>query len=278
MLLDMTDVDSTVCDDLDVGLEQIDPRFRGVGHLVGRDRFARISAASICVVGLGGVGSWCVEALARSGVGRLTLIDLDEVCVTNINRQLQALTDTVGRSKADLLAARIEAINPNCKVTAVKRFFTAQSADQILSERFDLVIDTIDSNEHKTTLIGECVKRSQPVLTVGSGGDRLDCLSATVADLARTIHDPLLQIVRKNLRQQYGFPKGERARFGVPCVYIPKQRGARDSSPDGGGAETKRSRRSCNDGLGSAAFVTGALGFIAAGEAIKMLCSQAPNP
>jgi len=253
-----------------------DLRFKGIEQLLGVPHFSRVQSASVCVVGLGGVGSWSVEALARSGVGSITLVDLDEVCITNINRQIHALTDTVGRGKAELLAGRIAAINPECKVQGVPKFFTENSADDILSVGFDVVLDTIDRNENKTTLIGECVRRAMRVVTVGSGGDRLDATRATITDLAHTIHDPLLQIVRKQLRQRYNFPKGERARFNVPCVYVPKQRGPRDEASTEC-SEGSSGRRSCNDGLGSAVFVTGALGFMAAGEVIRLLGEDSPS-
>lgn len=248
------------------------PSFRGTQQLLGEQHFARVAAASVCIVGLGGVGSWSVEALARSGVGALTLVDLDEVCETNINRQVHALTSTVGRSKVDLLAERVRAINPQCRVTPIRKFFSLATAETILSEPFDVVLDTIDRNENKTHLIGECVRRGLPIVTVGAGGDRLDAFQATVTDLARTIHDPLLQIVRKQLRQQYGFPKGERAKFHIPCVYIPRQRGPREECSQGDSVcTTQGPRRSCNDGLGSAVYVTGTLGFLAAGQVIRML-------
>ncbi len=256
----------------------MDPRFRGTYQLLGSEHFARVSAASICVVGLGGVGSWSVEALVRSGIGSLTLVDLDEVCVTNINRQVHALSGTVGRPKASLLAERILDINPACRVTTVRKFFSSTTAGEILGARFDVVLDTIDRNENKTTLIGECVKRSMRIITVGSGGNRFDAANVTVSDLARTIHDPLLQIVRKQLRQQYDFPKGERARFHVPCVYAPQQRGPRERNELGECITTGQGRKSCNDGLGSAVYVTGALGFRAAGEVIRMLGEDTGKP
>lgn len=252
-------------------MEDVDPRFRGTYQLLGQEHFARLREASVCVVGLGGVGSWSVEALARSGVGGITLVDLDEVCVTNINRQIHALTESVGQSKAELLAARVRAINPECRVRVVKKFFSESTADQVLSLGFNVVLDTIDSNQHKTTLIGECVTRSIRIITVGSGGDRTSAASVAVVDLARTIHDPLLQIVRKQLRQRYGFPKGERAFFNVPCVYLPKQRGLSSEAESGDTCEATQGRKSCNDGLGSAVYVTGVLGFIAAGEVIRIL-------
>lgn len=253
-------------------------RFKGVEQLLGTEHFKRVTRASVCVVGLGGVGSWSVEALARSGVGAITLVDLDEVCITNINRQIHALTETVGLAKAELLAQRIASINPDCSVRVVRKFFSTSTADEILEPGYDVVLDTIDRNENKTTLLGECVRRSLNVVTVGSGGDRLDVSAATVTDLARTIHDPLLQIVRKQLRQQYNFPRGERAKFGIPCVYAPKQRGPRDEEQAVVGCDTPQgSRRSCNDGLGSAVFVTGALGFMAAGEVIRILGLTKPT-
>lgn len=245
-------------------------RFRGTEQLLGAEHFAQVARASICVVGLGGVGSWSVEALARCGVGSLTLVDQDEVCETNINRQVHALSSTVGQSKAKLLAERVSQINPECAVTVINKFFSRQTADQILAPGFDVVLDTIDRNENKTVLIGECVKRQIRVVTVGAGGDRTSPQDITIADLARTIHDPLLQIVRKQLRQEYEFPKGERAKFHVPCVYAPKQRGPRAAEASACATDS-RGRKSCNDGLGSAVFVTGTLGFIAAGEVVRLL-------
>ena len=250
--------------------QQLDT-FRGFAQLVGERAFGRISSASVCVVGLGGVGSWAVEALARCGVGALTLVDLDEVCVTNVNRQVQATTRSVGRPKADALAERVLEIHPACRVTAVRRFFSRATAEDILSAGADLVIDAIDRVENKALLIAECVARNLPLITTGSAGDRLDPSALTVSDLARTIHDPLLQIVRKDLRQQYRFPAGERRRFGIPCVYAPKQRNdAKASCASGSG------RRSCNDGLGSAVFVTGAAGFLVAAEATRVLSAERP--
>lgn len=250
-------------------MSKIPARFRGTQQLLGDSHFARVANSSVCVVGLGGVGSWSVEALARSGVGALTLVDLDEVCETNINRQVHALSDTVGRSKAELLGERVQLINPDCKVTVVRKFFSRATAASILAEPFDLVLDTIDRNENKTLLIAECVARGIPCITVGAGGNRRDAASATIVDLAKTIHDPLLQIVRKQLRQEHGFPNGERAKFHIPCIYAPQQRGPRDT--EGSCSADGRSRKSCNDGLGSAVFVTGILGFMAAGEAVRLL-------
>lgn len=255
----------------------IDASFTGFRQLVGDEAYNRISDSSVCVVGLGGVGSWAVEALARSGVGALTLVDLDEVCVTNINRQLHALTSTVGRSKADVLAERVRLINASCRVTPVRKFFSAQTADSILGEKFSLVLDTIDTAEHKTLLLAECVKRGIPAITVGASGNRLSPDLLRVVDLAKTIHDPLLQIVRKSLRQDHEFPRSERTLFEIPCVYAPLQRGAMEAQFNAcavaqeENSEQRSRGKSCNAGLGSAAYVTGAVGFMAAAQAIELL-------
>ena len=247
--------------------------FKGVQQLVGEEAFVRLSSSSVCVVGLGGVGSWAVEALARSGIGALTLVDLDEVCVTNINRQVQATSSTVGKPKADVLAERVREIHPSCKVSAVRSFFSEKTASAILAPGFSLVIDTIDRVENKALLLAECAKRDLPVITAGAAGDRLHPSGVQVADLARTVHDPMLQIVRKELRQRHGFPSGERARFQMPCVYVPKQRN--EPKPVCEGSAT---RRSCNDGLGSAVFVTGAVGFAIAAEAVRILTTHLAAP
>lgn len=267
---------------LSMSSELLQDRFLGFKQLVGADAFARITNASICVVGLGGVGSWVVEALARCGIGALTIVDLDEVCVTNINRQLHALSSTVGRSKAQVLGERVLEINPKCSVTVISKFFTDRSAEEILKGPFELVIDTIDSVDQKVILISECVRRKIPLVTVGSAGDRLSPQLAQVRDLSKTIHDPMLQIVRKRLRQDHSFPRSERTKFGIPCVYAPLQRGARSEKDSCGLGEVDtpkpaRGRSNCNAGLGSAVFVTGSLGFLAAAEAIRLVSTRAPS-
>ena len=190
-----------------------DPRFIGFHHLYGAERTALVRQASVCVVGLGGVGSWAVEALARCGVGELTLVDMDEVCVTNVNRQLHAMSSTVGRPKVEVLAERVREINPTCAVRAIKKFFSRATIDEVLNHPHTVVLDTIDSVENKVLLIAECVRRSLRIITVGSAGNRRSPHLAQVHDLAKTIHDPLLQIIRKDLRQDHNFPRSERALF-----------------------------------------------------------------
>jgi tRNA A37 threonylcarbamoyladenosine dehydratase len=255
-------------------------RFMGFTQLVGQEAYERISRASVCVVGLGGVGSWTVEALARCGVGAITLVDLDEVCVTNVNRQLHALTSTVGTSKAEVLEARVREINPECSVRVLKKFFSEKTAEEILGGGYSLVLDTIDTADHKVTLLAECARRGIPAITVGSAGNRTSPTTARVEDLSKTIHDPLLQIVRKRLRQDYDFPRSERTRFDIPCVYAPLQRGSGDTEERHCGtdeSQPKARAKSCNAGLGSAVFMTGTIGFIAAAEAISFLSQEPPK-
>jgi tRNA A37 threonylcarbamoyladenosine dehydratase len=170
-------------------------------------------------------------------------------------------------------------------VKVIERFFSAQTAAEILSSPTDLLIDAIDSVDNKTELLVECVHRDQRVITVGSGGNRLDPLGIQVQDLAFTIHDPLLQIIRKRLRQHHSFPRGERSPFEIPCIYAPLQRGPdtdrRSSEPENCKAEqteqrANTGRKTCNEGLGSAVFLTGTLGFAAAAEAVRLLSSPRP--
>lgn len=258
-------------------------RFSGLARLYGQAGLDRLRVAHVAVVGLGGVGSWAVEALARSGVGSLTLIDLDEVCLTNVNRQLPALDGTVGRFKAEVLADRVRAIHPGCAVRACVEFFTEASAERLLGVRFDAVIDAIDAVGNKCRLIAGCRERRIPVVVCGAAGGRRDPTRLRRADLAEATHDRLLAEVRKRLRREHGFAAaGER--FGVPCVYsdespvLPRPDGSVCAVGEGGNgpgseagsdgeAEPVR-RLGCEWGYGSATFVTGALGFAAAGWAV----------
>lgn len=248
-------------------------RFGAVGRLLGRAALGRLAAARVCVIGLGGVGSWTVEALARSGVGGLTLVDLDEVCVTNINRQLPALSDTIGRPKAAVLGERVLGINPACQVEVLVEFFTKESFDRILTPRYDFVVDATDSLQHKLLAIWQCRERGLPVLTAGGSAGKRDGTRVKVADLGDAENDALLRYVRKRLRERHGFPRGEGSQFGVRCVYSPE----RPVYPwaDGQVCETQEpgaaTELNCDNGLGSATFVTGAFGFAAAGEVVRLL-------
>jgi len=257
-------------------------RFGGVGRLFGRAGLERLRAAHVCVVGAGGVGSWAVEGLARSGVGALTLIDLDDVCVTNVNRQLPALDGEIGRPKVDVLARRARLINPEIRVEAVAEFFTAATAERLLgagasvTPRFDCVIDAIDSMSNKALLIAECARRGLRCVTVGGAGGKRDASAIRTGDLGESMSDDLLRLVRKKLRRDHGFARGEGHRYGVRCVYsaekpvYPWADGtcAAEPEPSEAGANLKLD---CESGFGTAVFVTGAFGLAAAGEAVRWI-------
>lgn len=248
-------------------------RFSALARLYGIDGLAALRRARIAVVGLGGVGSWTVEALARSGVGSLRLVDLDEICVSNTNRQLHALASQVGRPKASALAERCREINPEVEIDERIQFFTSRTAEELLGGELDLVVDAIDDVPNKCLLIARCVGQATPVVTCGGAGGRRDPAQIGRADLAQTHGDPLLSQVRKRLRQEYGFAAEKRARWGVPCVYsaerpvFPHADGSVCDTPEAG----SDLRLNCESGFGTATFVTGTMGFHLAAVAIEHL-------
>ena len=254
-------------------------RFGGLGRLLGQAHLTRLAAAHVCVIGLGGVGSWVVEGLARSGVGALTLVDLDDVCITNINRQLPALDGEIGRPKVTVLAERVGRINPGCRVVSEAAFFTSSSASRLLEPRYDFVVDAIDAVPHKALLIAAARERGLPVLTLGGAGGRCDPARIRVGDIGEA-GDELLRQVRKRLRRDHGFSAGAHrgiTRMGVPCVWseerpvFPWADGTCAAEPEPG----SNLKLDCSSGLGSAVFVTGVFGLIAAGEIVRRL-SQPP--
>ncbi len=254
-------------------------RFAGIGRLYGRPALARLHDAHVCVVGLGGVGSWTVEALARSGIGRLTLVDMDEVCVSNTNRQLHALNTTGGRPKAEVLAERVRAINPECRVSAIGKFFTAATAGEILdANRPDRLVDAIDGVRNKALLLASCRERGIPAVTCGGCAGKRDGLAVRTADLGATGNDPLLKFVRKKLRQEHGFEKGNKAVFGIPCVFSTEESAMPEGLCEGlPGARTDDDMSpNCEWGYGTATFVTGAFGFAAAGLVVKAIAETEP--
>jgi tRNA A37 threonylcarbamoyladenosine dehydratase len=248
-------------------------RFGGLARLYGAAALPRLHAARVCVVGVGGVGSWVVESLARSGIGALSLIDLDDVCVTNTNRQSHAHEGSIGRPKVAVLAERVRAINPDCHVTAVTEFFTAKTAEELLAPPCDWTVDAIDRMSAKALLIAECVRRRRGVLTVGGAGGKRDAARIRVGDLGESQGDELLRQVRKKLRRDHGFAPGEGNIYGVPCVYsgekpvYPWADGTCSVEPEKGASLNL----DCATGFGTASFITGAFGFAAAGEIVRRI-------
>jgi len=255
-------------------------RFGGIGRLYGAANLEKLRAAHACVVGVGGVGSWTVEALARTGVGTLTLIDLDDVCLSNVNRQLPAMDGAVGKLKVDVLRSRAQAINPECGVHAEARFFTDATAETLLGGSFNVVVDAIDAVANKCRLIAECRHRHLPIISVGGAGGRCDPGAIKVDDLSRTIADPLLAKVRKQLRRDFDFPRERRWKFKIPCVY--SEEAPMFPWADGTVCETKEKgtelRLNCDQGFGTATFVTGAMGFHAAAIAVDLILGRCPHP
>jgi tRNA A37 threonylcarbamoyladenosine dehydratase len=248
-------------------------RFGGIARLYGKSGLEKLRAAHVGIVGLGGVGTWAAEALARSGIGALTLVDLDEVCVTNINRQLPALTETVGRAKVAVMAERIRAINPDCRVTAEQKFFNAQTAVELLAPEYDFILDAIDDVTNKVLLLVRCREKHFPVVACGGAGGRRELTAVRIGDLSQASHDKLLAEVRRRVRKEHGFP-AEQSAMGVPCVYSVER--TVFPQPDGSVSETRSAaeagaRLNCNGGLGSATFVTGAFGFAAAGFVVRRI-------
>jgi tRNA threonylcarbamoyladenosine dehydratase len=257
-------------------------RFSGLGRLFGSGAVLRLHAAHVCVVGVGGVGSWVVEALARSGIGALTFVDADDVCVTNTNRQLPALADTVGRPKVAVLAERVRSISPDCRVVPVADFYTPSNARELLAEPFDFVVDAVDRRSTKAHLVHACRELGRSVLVCGAAGGRRDPGQVRVSDLGLAGRDELLRQVRRKLRTEYGWERGRGTQptsMGVPCVYSPEspifpwRDGSCRLAPEAGGSL----RMDCASGIGAAAFVTGAFGFLAAGEVVRRLAVGLPS-
>jgi tRNA A37 threonylcarbamoyladenosine dehydratase len=254
----------------------IERRFGGIGRLYGPAALRRFQGAHVCVIGVGGVGSWIVEALARSAIGHLTLIDLDNVAESNINRQIQALSGTIGQAKIAALAERIAQINPLCRVTLVEDFIAPDNLEQMIGGHgFDYVIDAIDNVRAKAALIAYCRARDIPMITIGSAGGQTDPTKIAIRDLSRTEQEPLLKMVRKRLRKEYGFPNSIKTKFHVDAVFsmepltFPEVEASCALDEQGAGV----SGLNCA-GFGSSMVVTAAFGMVAAGHLLRSLAGQ----
>lgn len=248
-------------------IDNFQRRFGGIARLYSEEALQVLSDSHICVVGIGGVGSWAVEALARSGIGAITLIDMDDICVTNINRQLHALTHTIGQQKTEVMQARIAAINPNCKVNIIDDFLTIANIGDYISSAFDYVIDAIDSVKVKAALIAYCKRNKIPVITIGGAGGQTDPSQIKVADLSRTIQDPLMAKVRSTLRKEYRFSDNPKRKFMVDCVFstqpliFPKvDKGCQVSAT-----------MNCANGFGAATMITATFAFFAVARIIDKI-------
>lgn len=262
--------------------EQYLQRFGGIARLYGRDALEKLQRAHFVAIGIGGVGSWTAEALARSGVGRITLIDLDDVCITNSNRQSHALADTIGRIKVEVVAERLKQINPEIRVDTQEDFIALDNLSELLDPKrqpIDIVIDAIDSARVKASLIAYCKARKLRLITVGSAGGKQDPRRVTSADLGHTINDPMLAKVRQHLYRFHNFQKSRKRQFGVDAIYSDEPMVY--PQPDGRVCQQKSTMQDgvkldCSGGFGAATMVTGTFGFVAASRGIERLL-QARN-
>jgi tRNA A37 threonylcarbamoyladenosine dehydratase len=256
----------------------LERRFGGLRRLYGDAGYARIRAARVAVVGLGGVGSWAGEALARSGVAALVLIDLDHVSESNINRQVQATGSTIGQAKALALRERIRDIHPGCDVHAVEEFADESNWPGLLPVPIDIVIDACDQVRAKLTLAAWALQVRAALISVGAAGGKRRAQEATVGDLANVTHDPLLAAVRNRLRRQHDAPRS--GPIGVRCVYsreavvAPAQICSIEGGSDSDTEYKPASDLSCH-GYGSSVAVTASFGMLAASEALEFLVGRA---
>ncbi|WP_152208532.1 tRNA cyclic N6-threonylcarbamoyladenosine(37) synthase TcdA [Marinobacter changyiensis] len=253
-------------------------RFGGIERLYGRQATAAFRDAHVAIVGLGGVGSWAAEALARTGIGRLTLIDMDDVCVSNTNRQSHALDGQYGKTKTDVMAERLRAINPHADIRIHFGFVTPKNTAELITSELDGVVDAIDSVKAKAALIAHCQRQKIPLVCAGGAGGQLDPTQIQVTDLSRTTQDPLLAKVRNLLRREYGFSRNPKRRFGIEAVYSLEQL----TYPAGDGEVCLQKpagdgpvRLDCATGFGAASPVTASFGFIAASRLINRIARKA---
>ena len=242
-------------------------RFGGLRRLYGEAGYQRVRQARVAVVGLGGVGSWAAEALARSGVARLVLIDLDQVAESNINRQVQALGSTVGLAKVEAMRRRIADIHPGCEVFAVEAFASPDNWPALLPAEVDVLIDACDQSAAKLALATWALAQRLPAVCVGAAGGKQLAQAVEVADLAEASHDPLLASLRQRLRKQ-GAPRS--GRIGLTCVFS-REGVALPADDASGGVDGSLN---CH-GYGSSMTVTATFGLVAAGEALRLCRTRA---
>jgi len=258
-------------------------RFVGVKRLYGEAGLAKLQVSHVCVVGIGGVGSWAAEALARNAVGTITLIDLDNIAESNVNRQIHALEGEFGKAKVSAMADRICAINPHCKVHEIEDFVTPENVDIMLNRGFDVVLDATDDVKAKVAIAVYCCANKIMLITTGGAGGRLDPTKIKVADLAHVEGDKLLAKVRNLLRRDYQFPKVSNAKkstkFGIQAVYSDEQAikpEAMEANSCAVSVDAKNNENNSITGLncagyGSSVCVTAPFGFTAASLALQQL-------
>ncbi|MDQ6576530.1 MAG: tRNA cyclic N6-threonylcarbamoyladenosine(37) synthase TcdA [Haemophilus parahaemolyticus] len=248
-------------------VDNYEQRFGGIGRLYTPEGLAKLRQSHVCVIGIGGVGSWAVEALARTGIGKITMIDMDDICITNINRQIHAMTGTVAQLKTEAMKERVERINPECVVEIIDDFITPENIPEYLNLGYDYVLDAIDSVRTKAALIAYCKRNKIKLITTGGAGGQTDPSQIQIADLSKTIQDPLAARVRSLLRKEYNFSQNPKRKFGIDCVFstqpliFPKM---------GEGCEVSATMN-CANGFGAVTMVTATFGFFAVSRLVDKL-------
>lgn len=248
-------------------VDNYEQRFGGIGRLYTPEGLAKLRQSHVCVIGIGGVGSWAVEALARTGIGKITMIDMDDICVTNINRQIHAMTGTVAQLKTEAMKERVEKINPECVIEIIDDFITPENIPEYLNRGYDYVLDAIDSVRTKAALIAYCKRNKIKLITTGGAGGKTDPSQIQIADLSKTIQDPLASRVRSLLRKEYNFSQNPKRKFGIDCVFstqpliFPKM---------GEGCEVSATMN-CANGFGAVTMVTATFGFFAVSRLVDKL-------
>lgn len=252
--------------------------FDGVGRALGEPVAQQLRSAHVVVVGVGGVGSWAVEGLARSGIGKITMIDMDHVAASNVNRQVHAMQSTIGALKIQVMADRIADINPHCAVELIDDFVTVRNVEQLLSTAANLIIDATDQASVKAAMIVHCRPRKQPIIMCGAAGARTNPLALQQADLARTTGDALLARVRKILRQEHGFSRDTKRPIRVQAIYSTEhpQGVLPDDSAMQNTDDLPSAQLACS-GYGSLVTVTATMGFSAAAATISVLGKSAAS-
>lgn len=252
-------------------------RFGGLERLYGQPVMSKMQQSHVCIIGIGGVGSWAAEAIARSGIGKITIIDLDDICVSNTNRQIHADTASVGKLKVEVMAERVKLINPDCQVHSLANFISSKNMQTLITTDMDYVIDAIDSVKAKTALLAHCKRQKIKIITVGGAGGQKDPTRIEVADITKAYQDPLLAKVRNKLRKEYNFSTNQKRKFGIECVFSSEQ--LTYPQADGSVCQQKPKengpvRLDCATGFGASVAVTASFGFFAASRVINKLSEK----
>lgn len=252
-------------------------RFGGIARLYGNESLNTLLNSHVAVIGIGGVGSWIAESLIRSGIGEITLIDMDDICITNSNRQIHALNSTIGKQKIDVMAARLIDINPELQINAIDDFLESDNILDLIPANASLIIDAIDAAYVKASLINYCKRHKRPIITVGSAGGKKDPQKITHGDLSKTVNDPLLAKVRNTLRRKHGFPREGKRVFSIEAIYSKEQ--MTYPTAEGGTCQNKNalngsSNLDCSSGFGAATMITAAFGLTAVSRGIEKILAN----